>query len=79
MLGRIGQLRVALILFPMFPSALLPLFIAGRFVLADAADADTPDEQPDAEDGRQQRGLCDCAVCVCQNESSDKSSDRELE
>ena len=34
--------------------------------------------QPDAEDGWQQRGLCDCAVCLCQNERSDKSSDREL-
>ena len=45
---------------------------------ANAVSAPTVDEQPDAEDGWQQRGLCDCAVCLCQNERSDKSSDREL-
>ena len=78
MLERVCQLRVALIPFPMSPPALFPLFIAERFVLADAADADTPDEQPDAEDGRQQRGLCDCAVCLCENEGSAKLRDREL-
>ena len=39
MLERICQLRVALIPFPMSPPALFPLFIAERFVLADAADA----------------------------------------
>ena len=78
MLERICQLRVALITFPMSSPALFPLFIAERLVLADAADADTPDEQPDAEDGRQQRGLCDCAVCLCENEESDKLRDREL-
>ena len=34
--------------------------------------------QPGAEDGWQQRGLCICAMYLCQNERSDKSSDREL-
>ena len=65
---------MALIPFRMFSPALFPLFplfLADRFVLADATDADTAadavsaptvDEQPDAEDGWQQRGLCDCAV-----------------
>ena len=68
MLERIGQLRVALIPFPMPSPALFPLFIAVRFVLADAADADTPDEQPDAEDGWQQLGssaVCAIVLCAC--------------
>ena len=34
--------------------------------------------QPGAEGGWQQRGLCICAMYLCQNERSDKSSDREL-
>ena len=34
--------------------------------------------QPDAEDGRQQRGLCDRVVCLCENEESAKLRDREL-
>ena len=66
---------MALMPFPMSPPALFSLSIAERFVLA---DADTPDEQPDAKDGRQQRGLCDCAVCLCENEGSAKLRDREL-
>ena len=85
---------MALIPFRLFPpaGALFPLFLAERFVLADATDATDADtaadvasaptvgDQPDAEDGWQQRGLCviDCAVCLCQNERSEKSSDREL-
>ena len=34
--------------------------------------------QPGAEDGWHQRDLCICAMYLCQNERSDKSSDREL-